>query len=692
MPAAPARAKTTESTGLLTRLGWALPFCAAALPIALLTLYTERVSSESVQSLVARNNLSEAASISELITQDFRRTVSLAHAIASLPGTLDVIRSRDVDATRSRLRGVLVAYPQVDRAFITDDRGRMWSEYPATENAFARNVSGEMWFRDVSATRTPAISAVYLNAQQPPRPVVAIAVPVLGGRGDLLAVLAFEYPLSQITKWLRNSKLSTQGAAFVLDGEGNVAAHPTLVLSDRLHGEYADLGPVKQALSGTVVRSEYRDPLTDEQMLAAFMPFSAGDAHWVVGVQQSAEQAYEPLRRVRLSIWLAGGALSLITLSLVLVLARLSARNERLNRELRSTNQSLRDVASIVASSNDAIIAETLDGTVTAWNAAAERMYGWKEREMVGQAILRTIPEARRKELQGILKRIGRGTTVKHFETERLRKDGKTIPVSLTISPLMDAAGRITGASAIARDITERKLVERMKDDVISVVSHQLKAPITAIRWTLELLLDGTYGKLPAPVRKALKDLQETNATNHRFVLDILNVSRIDRGVIAVTLLPASLKEIVELAVRPHRPAFIQQGLSLKIEAPKGDVRVLADKEKLAEAIGNSVSNALKHTKTGGITVRISTDAGKARVDVTDTGEGMTQDIIRRLFTRDQVLSGGAGADKSAGLGLYIARNFMHLQHGEIEASSELGKGSTFTYRIPLAGSRARKH
>ena len=122
--------------------------------------------------------------------------------------------------------------------------------------------------------------------------------------------------------------------------------------------------------------------------------------------------------------------------------------------------ESARRLAAIVTSSNDAIIGKTLDGIVTSWNPGAEVIYGYSAAEMIGQSVIRVVPADRHDEFEGLLQQLRRGETVRHYETERTRKDGKTIAVAVCISPLKDEKGRIVGASTIARDISERKRAE----------------------------------------------------------------------------------------------------------------------------------------------------------------------------------------------------------------------------------------
>jgi PAS domain S-box-containing protein len=159
------------------------------------------------------------------------------------------------------------------------------------------------------------------------------------------------------------------------------------------------------------------------------------------------------------------------------------------------TREALQRLAAIVESSDDTIISKDLDGTITSWNAAAQRLFGYTAEEVLGRSISVLMPPEQRAEMALILEKIRCGERVDHFETVRLKKSGERVPVSLTVSPIKDAAGRIVGASKIARDITERKKLEaererlfreaqeaaRVREEFLAVAGHELRTPLTTL-------------------------------------------------------------------------------------------------------------------------------------------------------------------------------------------------------------------
>jgi len=169
---------------------------------------------------------------------------------------------------------------------------------------------------------------------------------------------------------------------------------------------------------------------------------------------------------------------------------------------MRASQRPARLLSSIVMSSDDAIVSKTVDGVIQSWNAAAERLFGYSSAEAIGRPVTIIIPPDRQDEEKEILRRIRAGERVEHFETVRVRKDGQLIDISLTVSPVLDEAGNVVGASKIARDITDRKKAEerihalldelkqadRHKDEFLAVLAHELRGPLAPLRNTIEII------------------------------------------------------------------------------------------------------------------------------------------------------------------------------------------------------------
>jgi signal transduction histidine kinase len=541
-----------------------LPFAAAFLPIVLLSVYAYQVAAHSVHELIEAEHATAVANLAERMTKDINESVSLAHAIASVPITVKAVQERNSYTISSRLKAVVVAYPSIDHAYITDSDGKLWSEFPSASGSYGTSLSGMDWYQFVHKYSKPYVGGVTLRTDiYSQKPIIEIAVPIRSATGAFLGGMVFEYHADQITKWLQSAKIAHGGHLYVVDHRGMLVAHPTYALERTLYAEYGNVAPIQTALSGATLTSEYDDPLSGVRMIATFLPVAIGRNTWVVVAEQPAELAYGELRTVRRNITLAGASLSLVTLLLIFALARTSAKNLRLNRDLESKNTTLRDITSFV--------------------------------------------------------------------------------------------------------------------------SHQLRAPVTAMRWTLESLLDGDSGVLSDGVHTEVQGLYKVVIQNGELINDILNVSRLDRGVIEVKLNTVALADIAERAIRDYRTPAEKAGLKLEILQSVQPISVLADGDKFAEAVSNAVSNAIKHTKSGSITLKLRSDASFGYIDVTDTGEGMPPEILAHLFDRTGIKGSNTDSAQSTGLGLFIARQFTRLMGGDVTVSAEVGKGSIFTYSVPLA-------
>jgi PAS domain S-box-containing protein len=355
-------------------------------------------------------------------------------------------------------------------------------------------------------------------------------------------------------------------------------------------------------------------------------------------------------------------------------------------------------LAAIVDSSDDAIISKDLDGVVITWNRAAEQMFGYAAEEMIGTSIRRIIPADRQFEEDEVLAQIRRGQKVDHFETIRQRKDGSLVPISLTVSPVIDEQGKVVGASKIARDVSERRRAEsendqlyrslveanRLKDEFLATLSHELRTPLNTILGYTRMLRSGL---LPAEKQPRALEAVERNAESlTQIVEDVLDVSRIVAGKLRLTIQSVDFADVVRRAIESVQFSASVKGIQIETEFGPTLGRVAGDPERLQQIVWNLLTNAVKFTDRGG-RIRVSAERRqrKTLLIVSDDGAGIAPEFLPHLFERfRQADAGMARAHGGLGLGLAIARQLVELHGGSIEASSEgVGKGATFTVTLP---------
>lgn len=363
-------------------------------------------------------------------------------------------------------------------------------------------------------------------------------------------------------------------------------------------------------------------------------------------------------------------------------------------------------LAAIVDSADDAIVSKTLDGVIQSWNRGAERMFGWTAAEAVGRHITMIIPEERRAEEDDIIARIRRGEPVDHLETVRRAKDGRSVDVSVTISPVKDPSGRIVGASKVARDITERRRLEderdrllveaeasnRAKDHLLATVSHELRTPLNSILGYARLLENGSLDE--AARRHAISVMIRSATTQGQLVDDLLDLSRVVTGRMRLTLEKCELPSLIEGTLDIVRPAADAKGVAL-IGTLAPDVgAILCEPERMRQVVWNLVMNAIKFTPGGGrVEVILKRVDAYAEIVVADNGVGISAEVLPHVFElfrqEDSSTTRKAGG---LGLGLALVKSLVELQGGHVTAASAgKGKGASFTVLLPLQTVRAAR-
>ena len=241
--------------------------------------------------------------------------------------------------------------------------------------------------------------------------------------------------------------------------------------------------------------------------------------------------------------------------------------------------------------------------------------------------------------------------------------------------------------------LNEIKLREKLeiannaKSEFVSIASHQLRTPLTAVKGYISLMIDGTYGKLSQELQKPLQNVYESNEKLIDLVNNLLNLSRLEAGKIEFSPTLSSLEKIVSDIIEELKINADKNGLYLKLVKPKRALpEIMIDQSKIRQVILNIIDNAIKYTKDGGITIKLRETDSKEQIMISDTGIGISQDEMKGLF---QMFSRAAAGTKlhtnGSGVGLHVAKKFIEMHRGRIWVESEgKDKGSTFFIELPI--------
>ncbi len=356
-------------------------------------------------------------------------------------------------------------------------------------------------------------------------------------------------------------------------------------------------------------------------------------------------------------------------------------------------------LAAIVDSSEDAIVSKDLNGTIESWNGGAERLFGYQASEVIGKSILIIVPPDRHDEEQGILERIRRGERIKPYETVRMREDGSLLDISLTVSPLRDAAGRIIGASKIARDITERKRAEaalrHMQTELAHAnrvatmgqlsasIAHEVNQPITAAVINAEAALRWLGAQPPdlEEVRKALGCIVEDGTRAGNIIGGIRALIKKMPPRQACLDINEAIREVIALT----RGEAVKTGVSVQTDLADGLPLIYGDRVQLQQVILNLIINAIEAMSGVAETPRallISTgqaEPGGLLVAVRDSGPGLDPASLEHLFNAFYTTKSG-----SMGMGLAICRSIIEAHEGQLWACANEPRGAVFQFTLPL--------
>jgi len=335
------------------------------------------------------------------------------------------------------------------------------------------------------------------------------------------------------------------------------------------------------------------------------------------------------------------------------------------------------------------------DGVVTSWNSGAERIKGYRAAEILGKHFSRFYTQEDVDHGRPWAN-LARARDLGRIEDEgwRVRKDGSLFWSKIVLTSLYDANGRLRGFAKVTRDLTRERHAQTLESaskrtsEFLAVLAHELRNPLAPIRNAVKAMEYAKPGEASfEPLRSAI-DRQSTQLS--RIVDDLLDISRVTRGVLEVGSERVELKEVIEQAIEAAQPELQAGGHTLQTELPAAAVYTSGDSFRLMQALTNILNNAARYSDVGGqIRVKLDTvqveSSSQAVISVRDNGRGIDPKLLESIFEmfvqgRDAYRRTGQGL----GVGLALARTILELHHGTIEAHSEgAGRGSEFLIRLP---------
>ncbi len=345
----------------------------------------------------------------------------------------------------------------------------------------------------------------------------------------------------------------------------------------------------------------------------------------------------------------------------------------------------------ILSSIADGLFIFDQHGYITEVNHALEELTQTTAADLIGSNVnqISWIPDI---DGNPFIKTIKEGKIILNMELEiQPIKQTTTLPVLVSSSPFHDDDNNIAGGVALLRNISQLKEVEKSKNEFVGIVAHQLRGPLTATKWALDMILKQEAGPISSDQAEIIKNTYESNEHLIRLVSDLLDVSRIEEGRIKYEFKSDHLERIIEQVLREETESIQQKNLHVTFDKMVPDMpAVTFDERTMTQVVQNLIENAIKYTAPGGtisIQQKVFTENGKESmlVSVKDSGIGVPDYQKDKIFTKFFRADNAQGfAHEGTGLGLYLAKVAIEKHKGRIWFESKIGEGTTFFFAIPL--------
>jgi PAS domain S-box-containing protein len=680
----------------------------------------------------AREMKEHALRLARLASNDQARLIDNTRYVLSRLARLPKMPERDEIWCNELFPQLLDQHPEYANLGVIDANGTLYCSGLPSPPIYAGD---RTYFRRAVETRDFAIGD-YQIGRITKKPTINFGYPVLNTSQNVVAVVFAALDLAWLSRLGTEAQLPDGTSLTVIDRRGTVIVrHPD---RDRWVGKMASETPIVKTMLAQREGVSDVPGLDGVSRLYGFTPLGGKieGAYISIGIPKAAAFAATNSGLIRNLTWFGfAGALTLVLawfgtdlfiLRQVTALGHaaqrltsgdLSARTtlpyevgelgelartfdqmaeslQAQQAETRRSNEAAHRLAAIVESSDDAIVGTDLDGTIIHWNSGAEQMYGYPFEEIIGRPASVLVPADRPVTIADVLERITRGERIENFETVHKRKDGTDIDVSLVVSPIKTTDGAITGVSAIARDITERKRAEEElarqaeklarsnaeQEQFVYAASHDLQEPLRTVASYIQLLAKRYQGKLGQDADEFIGFAVDGVTRMQRLIQGLLEYSRIGSSSRPFELIACD--SVVREAIK-NLEVGIRESDAVVTNDPLPSVK--GDAVQFIQLFQNLIGNSIKFQGADPPHVHITAKRANGGwvFSVQDNGIGIDPQYSKRIFEIFQRLHSQADYP-GTGIGLAICTKIVERHGGRVWVESEPGKGATFYFTIPM--------
>ncbi len=560
---------------------------------------------------------------------------------------------------------------------------------------------------------SPDISSLYY-VEDDPR--LNVAYPLMGEQ-----VIYIVVTLNELWHKIYSTMIGRTGFAFLVNKEGKIIAHPEKKKAENFE-DATHLAIVQEVLSGKTLGSK---EFTDErgvEMVGAYAPVKR--LGWGMIIQQAKDDAYISAIKMKQNaiLWIIVSILGAALVGLItarglsrpilnlIVGAEKVAEGDFTHKVMVKTHDELLTLAdtfnfmtqklreyndlqidriiaektkteAVIYSIADGIVMTDFSGRIVLMNRQAREMLQVRGEEVLGKNLMDYIVDQRiaqslREIIEQKEKTVVREVDLSQGPYRKFIKTGTNI--------VRTEKGKNLGVVTVLHDITLEKEIEKMKEDFVHSITHDLRSPMTSIRGFVEVLLDGSAGKISEEQREFLRIIDGSGRKLLEMINNILDVAKLEAGKMKLDLTDFDTRETVERVVKIMEPQAVKSGVKLLSQGLEAVPKIRADSELMERVIMNLVSNAIKFTPSEGRVDVIGQDfPDRIQITVADTGQGIPPDYLDKVFDKFQQVGMGSDEKRGTGLGLTIAKYGVEVHLGKIWAESEMGKGSRFSFWIP---------